>query len=397
MWTDFVLNGQATGEVAQQFAGVRFDPGMLRPYINRHGKRAVTACTGRMIYNNQTGRHTPERKEMLISDLMARGIYSPVFNATTLRKEQWIELDKKVQLAYRNRLTAWADLAAAATYGGFNAMGRMTLEYEAMSDPGEAIVDMNGISEGRSSQPLFSLRSLPLPITHMDVVLDRRRLAISQNDNMPIDTTMIEAATRRVAESVENTTTGVVTGPTWGTQSTGVTAHTGSSAVYGYINFPYRLTKTNLTIPTGANPQTTVDEVLAMRDQLFAANRYGPFILYHSTDWDRYLDNDYAFTNSTGWAAAPNKTLRQRLKEIEGIQDVRRLDNLTAANSHAFTLVMVEMTAENAEAIDGMQPTVVQWETKGGMQINLKVMAIQVPRLKYDYAGNCGILHARTA
>ena len=39
----------------------------------------------------------------------------------------------------------------------------------------------------------------------------------------------------------------------------------------------------------------------------------------------------------------------------------------------------------------------VQWESVGGMRLNFKVMAIQVPQLRADYYNNCGILHATTS
>ncbi len=41
-----------------------------------------------------------------------------------------------------------------------------------------------------------------------------------------------------------------------------------------------------------------------------------------------------------------------------------------------------------------MDITTVQWESVGGMRLNFKVMAIQVPQLRADHYGNCGILHA---
>ncbi len=272
-------------------------------------------------------------------------------------------------------------------------MSKTALEYEAMSDPQEAVVDMDGLTEGRNDAPQFKLRSLPLPITHSDFNISSRKLATSRIGGMPLDTTLGEAAGRRVAERIEKTTIGVETGTTYGTVSTGPTAHDGTSTVYGYINYANRLTKTDLTIPTGSNPEVTVANVIAMREQLYANKFYGPFMLYHSTDWDAYMDNDYARLGGNN----ANMTLRDRLKAIDGIKGVKRLDFLTAANSHAFTMVMVQMTSDVARAVNGMDITTVQWESVGGMRLNFKVMCIQVPQLRCDYYGNCGILHARTA
>ena len=78
-------------------------------------------------------------------------------------------------------------------------------------------------------------------------------------------------------------------------------------------------------------------------------------------------------------------------------QDVRRLDFLKPADSHAYTLLLVQMTPDVARAVVGMDMTVVQWPSMGGLRLNFKVMSIQVPQLRADYNGQCGIMHARTA
>ncbi len=392
LFQDFILNGEGHGPMGQALQEVRFDPGMLRPYIDQ-GERCVTVNTGRQRLDEQ-GRLVPIFEKVRVGDLMNAGIHSPVFNATSLRKEEWLRLDEVIIRAARQRLRAWSDLAASNTYGGFNAMSTMILEHETMSDPGEAVVDMDGLTDARTDSPKYQLEGLPLPITHSDFWFSQRRLAASRNRGMPLDTTMAEAAGRRVAEMIEKTLIGIETGITYGGNSTQVGGYGRNSTVYGYLNFPARLTKTNLTAPTGTNPEVTVSEVLAMREQLYSANMFGPYMLYHSTDWDQYLDNDYARLGGNN----ASMTLRDRLRKIEGIQDVRRLDFLTPATvSSKPTLIMVQMTQEVARAVDGLGITTVQWESQGGMRVNFKVMAIQVPQLRADYNGNCGILHARTA
>jgi hypothetical protein len=318
-----------------------------------------------------------------------------VLHATSLRKEDWIQLDTQVVTAAREPLVAWADLAAASSFGGFNAYAKMTLEYEAMSDPGEAVVDMDGLSPARNDSPLFTLRSLPLPITHSDFWYSDRRLEVSGNSGTPLDSISGEAAGRRVAESIEDTTIGTVTGVTYGTQSAGITAHEGASTVYGYTNFAYRATKTNLTTPTGANPQATVADVLDMIQILAQDKYYGPFMLYCSLAWDEFMDNDYAFTNGSNWATNPSMTLRDRLRQIRQVQDVKTLPRLSTANS--FVLLLVQLTSNVAQAIDGQGITTIQWESSGGMRQNFKVWAIQVPRLKAEYNQATGILHATTS
>jgi hypothetical protein len=166
------------------------------------------------------------------------------------------------------------------------------------------------------------------------------------------------------------------------------------STVRGYTNYDHINTKADLTAPTagGWHPGTTLANVLTMRDTLYNDRFYGPFMLYHSTDWDAYLDNDY-YALATSGMTAPSQTLRNRIRAIEGIQDVRRLDFLT----DTFTLLMVQMTPDVARAVIGMDITTVQWESQGGMRLNFKVMAIMVPQIRSDYSDRCGIIKGTTA
>lgn len=416
MFTDYVENGIAHGPVGGMLRDIRFDPGVLRPFLISSGGRNIPVATVQvgMVTNNQTGKMEPKYETRTVEDWQRRGVQSPVFNTTTLRKEEWLMLDQKVVHAARFRLRAYADLAAANSLGGFNGMSKMLLEYETMSDPGDAVVDMNGLTPAqRNDGPLFQLQGLPLPITHSDFFISSRALAVSRNSNTPLDTTMAEASARRVGETVEKTYIGTQTGLTYGGQSTLTGGYGRASQVYGLTNFPARLTATNFYKPTGNGrsgsgwvPLDTFKDVLGIRQTLFANRFYGPFMIYHSNDWDQYLDQDYIGVVSAAGGATQgltNMSLRDRLRNIQGIEDVRRLDmmfsaQLTGPGSFAntllpFTMVLVQMTPEVVQAVNGMDITVVQWETKGGMQLNFKVMCIQVPKLQADFYGRCGIAH----
>ena len=428
---DYDPNGDRFGQVA----GCQWHPSLSRPMLlnTRNGtERVVLAPNGKFIRNSKTGRQEAQFKAMRIPDLQRRGINSPVFNATALRKEEWIELDRVVLRAARFRLRAWADLATANSFGGFPGMSKMILEHETMSDPGEALVDMDALTEGRTDSPMFQLQGLPLPITHCDFWYDARRLAISRNTGTPLDTTMGEAAGRRVAESVEKVTIGVDTGITYGGNSTQVGGYGRNSSVYGYLNFPPRVTSVTGYSPTGNGragtgwvPLDTVKDVLAVLQAMYKQKFYGPFMIYHSNDWDQYLDQDYFLTSTATNTPISTKTLRQRLAAIGSDDDpagtfgnerrilgVRRLDFL-AAETHGsgaysvggvlypdpayilttnpFKFIFVQMTPDVARGVNGMDITTVQWESQGGMRINFKVMAIQVPQLRADFYGNCGI------
>jgi hypothetical protein len=403
--TDYIINGAPQGAVAEAMSGVRFDPGLMRPYYDAKGRPSVTVNTGRMVTRkddkgqpvvNKRGEPIlfPEYRQELIANLVARGVQSPVFNSTTLRRDEWMMIDTAVIRASRDRLRAWADLSQANTFGGFNGMSKLGLVRESMTDPGQAVVDMDGMTPGQADGPLFTPDILPLPITHADFWLSSRRLAESRNTGTPLDTTLAEACGRRVAEAVEKMTIGKTD---LSSLVVGTSSEFTRRGVYGYITHPDRITKTDLTTPTGSNPDDVLQDVLEMRQLAYAQKFFGPFMLYHSTDYDTYLDNDY-YDITTSGAVAPTQTLRERIKKIEGITDVRRLDLL----DNTFTLILVQMTSDVCRAVNGMDITTLQWESHGGMRINFKVMAIQVPDIRAQYVGTStstrkvGIVHATT-
>jgi hypothetical protein len=395
--TDFVVNGAPRGELATQLSGVGYDSGFMRPYYNENGVPCVSVRTGTEYVSNGQGGYVTnsdgslktieKREEVYIAELMRSGHQvSNVMNATTLRKDQWIQLDNVVLQAARQRLRAWADLRAANTFGGFDGMANPILEHERVNDPGNAVVDMDGMTEGQNFSAKFDLQGLPLPITHADFHLSERFLAASRNRGIPADTLRAQLAGRRIAETIEKTLIGIQTGITYG-DSTG---YGSTSQVYGYLTHPDRIIKNDFTAPDGTNGESILSDFLAARDDLYDANQYGPYMVYCSSDWDQYLDNLFS-------TAEPSAgTLRNRLKEIDGIQDIRRLDYLNATDN-PFTLIFVQMTEDVARAINGMEIQTLQWDSMGGMRKNFKVMGIQVPQLRSDFNGNMGLLHGTTS
>jgi hypothetical protein len=388
-----VLNGQGHGQVGGLLGEVNYEPGLLRPYLeyvgNGRSEPCVTIWTGKFVQNKTNGKWEREYKQFRCADLVSRGIPCPTWNATTMRKADWIRTDDAILRAARQPMRAWADLVAANSIR-VNGMGKLTLEYEAMSDPGEAVVDMDAMTDGRTDSPLFKLRSIPLPITHSDFWFSERRLAVSRNDpGTALDTTMAEAGGRRIGELIERTTIGIETGITFGTQTTGYGTHDGNSTIYGYTNFPARNTYTTLTAPTGSNPEAVLANIIAMREALVSDGFFGPYMVYVSSAYDTYLDNDYFRSGST----ATSRTLRDRLLALPDIAGIRRLNFLTSG----FQIIMVQMTADVARAIIGMDLTVVQWPSQGGLRQNYKIMCIKVPQLRSDYNGASGIVHGTTS
>lgn len=364
-----------------------------QPYLDSRGRACVTITDvdGRWTVNDSNGgERKPLLTSYLVSDLANRGYPMPITaNATTLTIYAWREMQRGILKEARQKLRAVADLEGASSVGGFNAYARMTYEYQAMSDPGSAQVDMDARTDGRNDTPLAIIRSVPLPITHSDFGHSDRELEVSKNGDMPLDLVGAETAGRRVGESLEDQLIGNVTGVTYGTQTAGVGTHTGTSTVYGYRNFPQRLTKTNFTAPTSASPETTYNEILAALQQLLTQYFSGPFMLYHSLDWNQYMNRQFSVAGGNN----AGETLLTMIQKIPQISGVRLLERMTST----FTFLFVQMTSDVVQLINGRDITTIQWQEKGGLEHRYKVMAIKPALLKSTYSSKTGILHGTTA
>lgn len=396
---DYVLNGVGHGPIGAAFNVHNrlvggFDPGLLRPFIETdpsspdRGRPCAVINTG--WKSDKDGNRVPVMKKYTVNKLQEMGVHSPVFNATTLTRDDWIQIDRAVVKTVRQPLTAWNDLVSkGGVFGGFDAWSKLTIEYHAISDAGEAVKDMDATAPGRDDTPLGIIRSVPLPVTHSDFSFPQRLIDVSRAAAMPLDTTMIEQGTRRCMEMVEKTIVGTEAGVLYGTRSTGPFPQTGSSKEYGWTNFPYRVTKTDLTTPAGTNPQDVKTDVQEMVETMNGNGYFGPFDLYHSTGYSQWLNDDYF--RSGGTSAV--RSLRERLMELGDIRSITRLNYLTSG----YQLILVDFTSGQFQAVDGMAPRVVQWSERGGMIQKFMVMTIRTQILRAPYNGTAAVLHATTS
>ena len=192
---------------------------------------------------------------------------------------------------------------------------------------------------------------------------------------MPLDTTSIEQNTRKIVEQVEQLTLGTAASYSYG-----------GGTVYGLTNTPYRVTKT-LTLPTavGWEPAVTYDEILDMIQSLQDIYFNGPYGVFMSPGWTKYMNTDYS-------AAYPGVSLASKLREVEDIRFVRKVDYLSG-----FQIVMFQLTKDVIRAVTGMPMTTMQWESQGGMMVNFKIMCIMVPEVRANASDQTGICHGTAA
>jgi hypothetical protein len=228
---------------------------------------------------------------------------------------------------------------------------------------------MSGIQRSQDDRVEYALTGIPVPIIHKDWTLNIRHLEASRKTGQALDVTMAEKAGRSVAEKIEDLL--------WN----GSTALGSNNTIFGYTNAANRNTGSGTASAWIAtvNGGNIITDVLAMMQKAYDDHFYGPFMLYVPINVGTNLGNDFK-TNS-------DRTIMERLLAIEGISGIKSTANLTGA------VLLVQMTSDVIQMIDGIQPTTVQWETHGGFVMHFKVISIMLPRIRNDSEGQSGIVH----
>lgn len=287
----------------------------------------------------------------------------------TLQKDEWILLDTEVIEVARKNLVITQDLMSRGlTFSLPNALGHTRLEWEKVSDMEGAIITMSGLSESQNERIVYDLDGMPIPIIHKDFNINLRALAASRNKGEALDVTQARFASRKVAETIETLI------------FDGATVLGANNPIYGITTAPYRNTGNLSESWMTASGEDIVKDVIAMVQALVADNMYGPYVLCVPTNIAIRFAEDYK--------ADSDKTIMARLLEIPQLQDIKWTKDL-AANE----VVLLQLTSDVIDLVDGMAPTTVQWESRGGFIVNFKIMAIIVPRLRNDFINQSGIAH----
>lgn len=353
---DLMGKGQFSGEVASYLAqSGRLDAGSLRPFMGEDGRAYVSAYIG-------GDRNKP-------SSYVVREVQA---NATTLRRDEWIALDEAILQVSRYRLGGIEDLISnGLVYNLGNAFGTTVLEYHDINDVMEADMTMDGVTRAKGDRALFGTHYLPIPIIHVDYEINARFLEASRKLGNPLDVTEAEMAARRVNEKLENLL------------FTDVEYTFGGGTIKSYLNFGDRneVTLTTAWDDSAKTAAQILADVIAMKQSSIDARHYGPWMLYVPTAYETVLDEDYDTTT-------PGTTIRERLLKVSGIKGIKVIDTLATDN-----VLLVQMTPDVVRLVRGMGIQNVEWQVEGKFITKFKVMTIQVPQIRSDYNGNCGIVH----
>lgn len=361
---DYILNGKAYGNVGGMLMQSGWDPGMLRPFIGKRGRTFVTLQDG---YNRVRSRKTGKTR------CVPRYVTSQLAQATgVLTDQEWIQIDGDVTKAARPQLQFFNDLRSSNQIVIPDGLGTTVLESMMIGDITPAEINMDGLARADQDRPLMDRTGIPLPIIHKDATIPLRDLRVARKGGYQLDTDYLADSAVKVAEEVEKLAVGV-----------GINYMFAGRNLYGMTNFPGRLT-VELSDPTlgGWTGEDLVNDVVEMQQASRAVGFRGPWRMYVGSGWDSKLSKDYSTSKGTN-------TLEDRIKAIRGIRSIDTLDFMPE-----WDIVLIQMDSRVARAVIGLPLQTLQWEQQGGMEINLKIMAIMVPQFRADFYGGTGLVHA---
>lgn len=361
------IDASGAGFSGMQMTGGRVDPGKMRPYVKRDNRGNALGTYLTCYSGSGDAEDIRNYREVQINS----GFH---VNETTLRREEWKQLDAAVLPEAQTRLGGINDLIKnGLVYNLGNAMGTTVLEWHTQAGEMTALLTMDGVTRGENNRPVYETHYLPIPILHVDYEISARTLALSRNMGNPLDTTDAAMARRAIDLKLEQMLFTNVDYTYGGT----------TTKIYSYLNYP---DKSNVVLHTNWDASgKTGAQILADVQEMIAASiadlHYGPWNLYIPTLYQAVLDNDY----STQY---PNVTIRDRIMKLAGIKDIVTVDTLTANN-----VLLVQMTPDVVRLVQGMGIQNVQWGVEGNMITKFKVMTIQVPQIRSDHNNKTGIVH----
>jgi len=289
-----------------------------------------------------------------------RAMYEALVENDTLREDETREIEEALTRVARRDLVAVADLRQMGLTVDLRNIGVTTYEFDRVSPVGEATQSMSILNLGERDLVTFSRTAIPVPVTASQFMLDARRSAAGTTLGEPVSLTNVEEHTRSVAEKLEDTLVN------------GSDVVLGSNDLPGYTNFSSREQLSFSDVAwndiSGA-PEAAVTDVLAMRSALRDNGFTGPYVLYIPSNFDGTIDEDYK--------SESDRTLRERLLSINGVEQVKVLPSLADDN-----VLLVQMTRSVVQAAVGQDITTVTWDEMGGLANYWAILAVMTFALK---------------
>lgn len=284
-----------------------------------------------------------------------------------LRPREAEAIEEEVYRVAEENLAGVEDLRSQNLTRGVD-VGSKTLEYDASNEFDEAKEDMEFTQRGDNQQVDYDSVTFANPIVHQEVKIGMRDLESSRERGQSLDVTSANLATRAVSYKLEDIL------------FNGSNVKVNGDQNPGYLNFADRYTQslgTNWTDSSATPVEDTRDAVTT----LFENNFRGPYAMY--------LPNSYKSPLMEDYKAESERTLQQRLMDIEGIEMIR----------HSFKMpdneiLLVNMNRETVHLASGQGITVTDISPDHEIaDLKLYVWANLTPVIRSDYNNDAGIVH----
>lgn len=291
-------------------------------------------------------------------------------NAAGLPTDFWKQIDMNIGLVNRDILAVFNDLAASVSRPF--PIGMPVGEFVVASDSGETHISMDGVSDGKTDTTEYAHYGSPVPIISSPFRYGWRAVEGARTKGLNLDLAPRDAALRKVAEKLEDTTL-----------NGDAKIVVGGQQLYGLRNHPNRTTSAMGVTLNGATGVQWVAEVTALIESLHAKNFYAPITIYlNYADWFYASNTDY----STQY---PNKTILQRVMEIAGVQSI-----VPGSKVPASEMIGVVKRTDVVQILNAM-PTAVLPKFRANVHDDYQFVSAAAAglQIRFDFNDQCGVAH----
>jgi uncharacterized linocin/CFP29 family protein len=295
---------------------------------------------------------------------------------STLRKDEWESLDRIVVDTGKELMVGVMDLRNAP--GGLRPVSIATslAQYNRMSTMPESQLSMNPLTDGIRGRVDFTLAGVPVPFAFNDFQLDIRTLTASRLLGDGLDLTQASEAAYQVALAWETLLFN-------GTPAIGVTDRIGTlNTIYGYTTHPLR----NTGLATGDwddptnGPMNVINTVQAMKSALRQDRYYGPYWLYiNDINWRDV---------GTVFSTLQTRRVIEILQADPELASVKNSPRLISGD-----IILVDPKPRSVQWVEGAMIRPVEWDEKGILGTNYRIIGAGAPLIKSTTEGQCGVAH----
>lgn len=292
-----------------------------------------------------------------------------------LRRDEWEELDRMVVEAGREPLVGVADLRARDDLLRKVSIATSLATYNKSSAMGPPNFAMNPLADGERQRMDYGLAGVPIPFAFIDFQLDIRTLEASRRLGEGLDMMQGAEASYQIAKAWEgmlfNGTPAIAVADRLGTLNT----------IYGYKTHPDRNTGTALGDwgDTTSGYLYAINTIQAMKAALQADLFFGPYWLY---------------VNRHNWAdigVVNTQTDRRIMEVITADPEIAKLQ--VSSELDSGEIIMVDPKPRTIQWVEGAMLRPVEWDEKGGLGTNYRVIGAAAPLVKSTSSGQSGVAH----